>query len=170
MTKNQIIKMHVAKGATPTFTAKNVIGGGILKLPQNIITSTPEQEFIYEMDGRVLTIYNDGHKVKNIKCEQNYVSRLIILIDMMARCVKQGYEFQLTQIVKDNGKALKKDPLVGIFEVLLPSEGLDTGKEKTLFESMKKIIDGNDETIDQSVEPGYDFIINHYLEVKNNES
>lgn len=170
MNSKEIIKKHIEKGAAPTFKGQKLINGGVLTIPKNMIRQIPEQEYIYEIDGDVITIYRNQSKINTIKCKYDYASRLFIILDIIARSTNQGYKFSLTQVFRESGKLVKKEAVTAMFDVLSPLENVDKEMEKVLFEAMKKIIYNDDSVISDDILDGYEFIMSHYLEVRKNES
>jgi hypothetical protein len=98
---DEAIKAHFDNGANAKFSKIDKFNGGILEIPENILTKKVAYKCVYEVDDEGVIIYINGIKDKTVKCPQ-YACRPLVSMDIIFRMTHMGYMPFLLKVIKDN--------------------------------------------------------------------
>lgn len=169
MILKDIIDIHEEYGAVLKFYLQPAVNGGVLKLPSNIIKMFPEREVIYEVDNNEILVYENKTKTRSLKVDLNYAIISTMIIDIKVACERQGYALDLCKIYNSSNECVNEsDVMVDLLKFLIIKENK---KDYKLMDAIINFMDNPEsiEKIDSSIEEGFNFCYNYYMENIEND-
>jgi len=160
---DEAVKAHFDNGAYVSFSKIDKFNGGILEVPENIISKRESNKFVYEVDDEGVIIYINGIKDKTVPCPA-YATRPLVALDILFRMIQAGYSPRLLKVTKDNEELLLDE----MIQTKTSADLLDEPdrKNKRLEEKLYKAIDeffDTDQTPTSNIKEGFDIICKHYF-------
>jgi hypothetical protein len=161
MNFQQIVELLEEKNCIPMFRIENIVKGGVLFIPPNVIDSIEEREIIYEVYENKILIYENKEKIEEITVQHNIAIYPIMLIHMAIEVLVSGTNYKVIRFYNDGERVngFDKSTYTSMMTMINPSA---SKLEKKLIKYVEKSENVDELTVPEDISDAYDEIMNFY--------